>query len=328
MIRSKLLKVKKWVDLNEAAMRLSIALDEPVNALDLMELALDDELVLSVKLPFDKKYVAKKMWKKYIPMGEMLRKSFQFESFFSGGRENKEDEDYIKKENEYLMSKYIEFLEVNTNSELSEEQKTFDFYCNSIKSAEWEYGEVDYLEGSIYELSMLGSEHIDVMWLIRQNKEMEMDELTNLDGVILRDSDGEFYNLQEKFDEGYINSRKDKEDESFCHQSKALKRFRLNPRHYFPAGGLPAGCELGMSPANMSKFEAKLSDSDSNTHISESQLLVVMGAVLNEITTSGAKKWTQGDLAARIGDKKILNLGERAVNGIFSCANKTIKSMG
>lgn len=40
MIESKLLKVKKWVDLNEAAIRLSIALDEPVNALDLMELAL------------------------------------------------------------------------------------------------------------------------------------------------------------------------------------------------------------------------------------------------------------------------------------------------
>ncbi|VXD08619.1 conserved hypothetical protein [Enterobacterales bacterium 8AC] len=327
MMRSKLLKVKKWVDLNEAAMRLSIALDEPVNALDLMELALDDELILSVKLPFDKKYVARKMWRKYTPMGERLRELFQFENFFSGGGKNKDDEDYIKKENEYLMSKYIEFLEANTNSDLSEEQKKFDFYCNSIKMPEWEYGEIDYLEGSIYELSMLGSEHIDVMWLIQKNKEMEMDELTNLDGVILRDSGGDLYNLQEKVDEDYINSRKDDEHGKLGSQNKIIKRFRLNPRHYFPAGGLPAGCELGMSPANMSKFEAKLSESDTDIHVSENQLLVAMGAVLNEITTSGAKKWTQGDLAARIGDKKILNLGERAVNGIFSCANKAMKSV-
>ncbi|HCT8911116.1 TPA: hypothetical protein OUA92_002104 [Enterobacter hormaechei] len=56
MIQSKLLKVKKWIDLNEAALRLSLALDEPVNAMDLLELGLDQELILSVKLPLDKKF--------------------------------------------------------------------------------------------------------------------------------------------------------------------------------------------------------------------------------------------------------------------------------
>ena len=82
MIESKLLKVKKWVDLNEAAIRLSIALDEPVNTLDLMELALEGELVLSVKFPFDKKYIARRMYEEHTPMGVRLKKLFMFECFF------------------------------------------------------------------------------------------------------------------------------------------------------------------------------------------------------------------------------------------------------
>lgn len=324
MIQSKLLKVKKWVDLNEAAQRLSIALNEPVNALDLMELALDNELVLSVKLPFDKKYVARKMWENSIPMGDRLKKLFLFENFFFDGRESEKDDAYIKKENEYLIKKHLDFLANNFDFEWTEEQKTFDYYCNSIRMVEWEYGDIDYLEGSVYELSMLGSEYIDVMWLIQQNKEREMDELTNLNGVILRSNEGVLYNLQEKFDEEYIKNRKDSSSAGLNKSPQKLKPFQLDATHYFPAGGLPVGCELGMSPANMSKFEAKLSESEtSNTG---NQLLIAMGAVLNEITTSGAKKWTQGDLAARIGDKQISNLSERTMNGIFSQANKHFKS--
>ncbi|EED8089576.1 hypothetical protein XX08_22165, partial [Salmonella enterica subsp. enterica serovar Typhimurium] len=51
MAQSKILKVKKWIDLNEAAERLSLSLEEHINALDLMELALDGEVTLSVKFP-------------------------------------------------------------------------------------------------------------------------------------------------------------------------------------------------------------------------------------------------------------------------------------
>ncbi|QBH98443.1 hypothetical protein EKN56_19835 [Limnobaculum zhutongyuii] len=321
MVKSKLLKVKKWVDLNEAASRLSIALNEPVNALDLLELALDGELVLSVKFPFDKKYVAKKMWEIHTPMGERMRKLFSFSCFFSGKDEN--DVNYIEKENEYLIAKHKEFLEKSHGCELSEEQKTFDYYCNSVQMVEWKYGEIDYLEEQIYELSMLGSESIDIMWLIQANKNKEMDELTNLDGVILRDNDGILYNLQEKFDEKYINKNRD--DEALDPLDKLNKIFKLNGSHYFPAGGLPSGCEIGMSPANMSKFEARLSEDESA--FSESQLLTVIGAVLKEITTSEARKWTQGDLASRIDDKKMANLSERVINGVFANANKHLKSI-
>ena len=48
MIKSKLLRIKKWIDANEAADRLSLSLEDKVSALDLLELALDKEITLSL----------------------------------------------------------------------------------------------------------------------------------------------------------------------------------------------------------------------------------------------------------------------------------------
>lgn len=323
MIESKLLKVKKWVDLNEAAIRLSIALDEPVNALDLMEFALEGELILSVKFPFDKKYIARKMYEKETPMGIRLKELFEFEYFFRYGNDGSKDEEYLDEERKFIYQYYEGFLASEASSGLSEHQKTFSYYCENIKMVEWGYGEISYLKETIYELSMLGAENIDVMWLIQQNREREMDELTNLDGVILRGSDGEFYNLQEKFDDEYIRDMN--LDNSSETKINILDKFKLNERHYFPAGGLPVGCELGMSPVNMSLFERKLSEDESK--IPEKLVLTTLGAALNEITSSSARKWTQGDLAVRIADKKIPGLSERTVNGIFAKCKKEYKSM-
>ena len=320
MIQSKLLKVKKWVDLNEAALRLSIALDEPVNALDLMELSLDGELIISVKFPFDKKYFARKMHEKHTPMGLRLKRLFEFESFFRYGVEEVKDKRYLEEEREFIYKHYEQFLSSDASRDLLEHQKSFAYYCENIKMVEWEYGEFSYLSDNIYELSMLGAESIDVMWLIQQNREREMEELTNLDGVILRGSDGSLYNLQEKFDEEYIHNLKAND----LNQDKEnpLEKFELNEKHYFPAGGLPVGCELGMSPANMSLFEKKLSEDESK--IPEHLALTTIGAILNEITSSSARKWTQGDLASRIADKKIPGLSERTINGIFAKSNKAL----
>ncbi|WP_455811861.1 hypothetical protein [Pseudomonas graminis] len=323
MVKSKLLKVKKWVDLNEAAQRLSLALDESVSALDLMELALDGELTLSVRLPFDKKIVAKKITEKNTPIIEYHKRMFSFENGFFGGDIDASDEKYVKAELEYIKDKFSLFLNGTKALELSADKKSFEYYCDSVCVVESTYGDLEYLEERVFELSMQGSEQIDVMWLIQKNKDMEMDELTNLDGVILKCSDGDFYNLQERFDEEYINALyKNEDDNSILRFSR---KFRLIPRHYFPAGSLPNGSEIGMSPSNMSKFEAKLSENDSSYH--DQQVLLALGAVLKEITSSGVKKWTQGSLASQIGDKKIANLSERTVNGIFSEANKSLKTM-
>lgn len=338
MIQSKLLKVKKWIDLNEAALRLSLALDEPVNAMDLLELGLDQELILSVKLPLDKKFLAKKMTEKLIPVGERLKEFFRFQNIIMGSGCDENDDVYKKDELEYINTKYMRYLEEAQEGNYTEEQRTFDYFCNSVMYQEWDYGPIKYLDENVYELSMLGAEGIDIMALIQENKNREMEELTNLNGVILRSRDGQLFNLQEKFNEEYpqkLNELADStnEDESSKNESpekkssenarRVINRFHIEESHYFPAGGLPAGCEIGISPENLSKFELKLSDEHS---IPSNQILITLGAALNTVTSSRAKKWTQGDLASSIAELKISKLGERVINGIFSEANKAFKS--
>ncbi|MBD8129152.1 hypothetical protein [Pantoea agglomerans] len=327
MVKSKLLKVKRWVNLNEAAQRLSLALDEQVNALELLELALDGELVLSVKLPFDKKFLARKIIEKHTPMLEYHKGMFKFQNEFFGKHFIEGSDAYVKAEMDYLITQHKLFLDGYAGEEMPDEFNNFDCYCNSIKNVEWDYGDIEYLDDNIFELSMLGAEEIDVMWLIRQNKGEDLEELTNLNGVVLRDRNGSLYNLQEKFDEVFIKNLEEINTESKDENSliRYSRKFRVDPRHYFPAGTLPAGSEIGMSPANMSKFEAKLLESDSS--FPDEQLLLTMGSILKEITTSGAKKWTQGALATAISEKKIINLSERTINGIFSEANKRLKSI-
>ena len=61
MIKSKLLRIKKWIDANEAADRLSLSLEDKVSALDLLELALDKEITLSVKFPRTKHFVIREV---------------------------------------------------------------------------------------------------------------------------------------------------------------------------------------------------------------------------------------------------------------------------
>ncbi|HDL8290733.1 TPA: hypothetical protein PXR00_003433, partial [Yersinia enterocolitica] len=100
---------------------------------------------------------------------------------------------------------------------------------------------------------------------------------------------------------------------------------KLHGGDYFPAGGLPEGYEIGVRPKNLSEFEQSLSD-DSEEFTDIQYLLLV--ANMLDLVTSKAKKWTQGDLAASISDKKIKGIGERTINGIFAKANSLNKSIG
>ncbi|MGJ0579741.1 hypothetical protein ACR71G_17110 [Xenorhabdus bovienii] len=57
------------------------------------------------------------------------------------------------------------------------------------------------------------------------------------------------------------------------------------------------------------------------------ELLLLLSSVLKVVTSSQARKWSQGDIASAVGDKKIKGLGERKTNEIFSVANKLYNSI-
>ena len=78
MIKSKLLKIKKWIDANEAAERLSLSLEDKVSALDLLELALDKEIILSVKFPRTKHFVIREVKVASMPYVKRLEETFDF----------------------------------------------------------------------------------------------------------------------------------------------------------------------------------------------------------------------------------------------------------
>lgn len=322
MVKGKILKVKKWLDLNEAAARLSLAIEEPVSALDILELGIDEEVTLSVRLPYSHKYVVREAKWVTSPYIDFIKSICEVDYSIKKCKPYKElteeyssyEEEYIK--NEYL--KYVERIDSRTDS-VPEHNKTYDYFTKELQRAYLEYSdELFYLEGYTYELPMIGAEHLDAMALMDINREGKINELYSLDGAFLKDVEGKLYNIMERFDDDYLKQRnKDLEN--------GERDNYLNPRNYFPASGLPEGCEFGISPSNLIEFERKLSDEDDG--VSNQQLLILLGNVLN-LVTSKAKKWTQGELAVAVSERKLPNLGERVVNGIFSRSNKAIKSSG
>jgi hypothetical protein len=61
MNTEKLLKIKKWIGLDEAAERLTSIFEERITVLDLIELGLERDIVLSVRLPYGEKFVGREM---------------------------------------------------------------------------------------------------------------------------------------------------------------------------------------------------------------------------------------------------------------------------
>jgi len=318
VVKTKLLKVKKWIDANEAAMRLSLSLEDKVTALDLLELALENEITLSVKFPRGNSFVIREVKQLTQPYLERLEKVFHFE-LVSSCIDRKALPAKGSEEYDSLFKKFIQQYCAKNNlsaNEISNDGKP------SIHNLTYEYFEysqnLQHMDTVIYELPMIGAETIDIEALIEINNERKPPEAIHLDGVFLRTPDGRLFNLMDKFSKEDLAQfpRAKNEDEESNY---------LNRREYFPAGGLPIGCEIGISPENLLIFEQNLSEENLDEELSQKALLL-LGAVINEVTGSTIK-WTQGKLATAIEEKKIKGLKERTINGIFANANKAFKSI-
>ncbi|EOC1609352.1 hypothetical protein ACI49Z_000115 [Cronobacter turicensis] len=318
MVKGKILKLKKFIDLNEAAERLTLSLEEPINALDILELGLQKELTLSIRFPYTHKVIARKVTETTSLYVDYLKEVCEVDFSIKMNAPYKEKtEEYERYEEEYLEKEFSRYLLGLSNSEslVPDEYKTYDFFINKVQKTDYRYStELVYLEKNIYELPMIGAEYIDVITLMDKANGRPINELYNLDGVFLRDSDGSLYNVMERFNQTFLDSLDNDLDVD-------KKYDYLDPSCYFPAPGLPDGCEVGIAPKDLLEFENKISEEDD---IPNERILYLVGYILGEVTTK-AKKWTQGDLASVIAEKNIANLGERMINGIFSKANKLCK---
>ncbi|EPE4148971.1 hypothetical protein ACSILF_002973 [Yersinia enterocolitica] len=218
---------------------------------------------------------------------------------------------------QYIYIKYLDYIKDYADRFSSEEESTFEFFSEKIMfSSRKSIGDLYYLDDVLYDLPMIGAERLDIEFLYEINRGKEAPEMVNLDGVFLKDENGDLINLLERFDEEIVKKNRNRRKD---------KTLKLHGGDYFPAGGLPEGYEIGVRPKNLSEFEQSLSD-DSEEFTDIQYLLLV--ANMLDLVTSKAKKWTQGDLAASISDKKIKGIGERTINGIFAKANSLNKSIG
>ncbi len=203
----KLLKLKEWLTVPDAARHLSILFGEEVGEADVLRLALDGHLTLSV----DFVNHASARCGPIVPIEDA--KSFM-----------------IRISETELMQR-IKGLSLGDGRVL-------------------ELGEsVEFLDG-VWDLTMLGSERLDV----EHNYQMLTDgpavDLVFLDGPIVRREEGVACRLESHFG-----------DNEFFDKKK-LKKPLNHPSNYYPAGGLPPDSVLVVRIAALKELEARVSELD------------------------------------------------------------------
>lgn len=235
---SKLLKLKDWLTLEDAAKHLSIMFGEDVAKADILRLALDGRLTLSVNM-------VNGALARCGPMvsGEQAKYT-EFPSDLKAAMEAKVPGDY-----EGGYTKLPEGVPLNNGDVIELEP------------------DIVSLRG-IYDLPMIGNERLDVEHAYQALTDGPPVTLQGLDGAFVSAGDKTYCQLQESFDENEFQSgsavqgrkleafiesegldaetademrAKHKEDREQFKKRRAEKPAKEN---YFPAGGLPADSVL------------------------------------------------------------------------------------
>jgi hypothetical protein len=253
---SKLLKLKAWLTLEDAAKHLSIMFGEPVAKADILRLALDDALDLSVNLVNGAEARAGGI----IPLGKakftMMPKDLKAASCVESFDDYKGP-----------FIKVVHGVQLNTGE--------------VIDLAD----EVHSLRG-IFDLPMIGNERLDVEHKYQLLTGGPAVTLQGLDGAFLTDGQGTYFQLQESYEEneyqvGSLASGRALElriategiDADAAAQLRAkhltyrkgFKKERAErPREegFFPAGGLPADSVLVVRTDALLKLQQASSAAD------------------------------------------------------------------
>lgn len=220
---SKLFKLKGWLTLEGAATYLSSVLAEPVTVADILQLALDGHIVLSVNL------VNKAMAKmgKIKPFIEV--ELLTLPDLPRKGAPPDEVPKTVTYPNGMLMERSVTQLKEDT-----------PFLC---------FGEEVVAISDVWDLTMLGGERIDVEHALQQMLGGPSVDLVSIDGTFLKREDGSYAAVQKRFPDSYtvIDDRKKIRD----------------PVRFYPAGGLPDDAPMVVRTSELSRFIAQLSESNS-----------------------------------------------------------------
>jgi hypothetical protein len=228
----KLLNLKQWLTIPDAARHLSILFGEEVTEADVLRLGLDGQLTLSVYFVNHASGRCGPM----VPIEDAKRRVIQLN------------------ENEWFHS--------------------FDGLLVSEHAVIERAPRVTVLEG-VWDLTMLGSERLDVEHQYQNLTGGPAVDLVFLDGPIVAREDGTYCQIQEHFSKNEFAS------------SITLKEPDDHPDNYYPAGGLPAGSVLVVRTSALHDLEARLSEPDQKVEKlierRERSTLLVIIAALSEL---------------------------------------------
>lgn len=321
---SKLFKLKEWLTVPDAARHLSIAFGEEVSEPDVLRLALDGHLKLSVN--FVNHASAKRG--KVVPWEETEWKMFP--KFDFGNTPN-----MASPSSEMAPPTPEEIMECPPNllaawNEIPEaERGDFSPLLTSLNIDGKRFLNFNRKVASIadvWDLPMIGSERLDVEHLYQQLTGGPEVTLTGMDGAFVEKEDGVMCQLQEDFDENEycagskaqlrkleeriaVNNIKGAEAQKLLDKHKQDRKVFLEARaskdksnSYFPAGGLPNDSVLVVRTSALREFEQTVNNTPTNTEkplttTERNTLLTIIAALCDYSAIDPTGRSTAGQIA-------------------------------
>jgi len=250
----KLFKLKEWLTISDAAKHLSTVFDEDVSEADVLHLALDGQLQLSVY--FVNQAIARRG--KTVLLSEAKK--------VPGIPHNKDS----KPCEPYEVILGLKFQQMYIDGKIQEKVVQFDDKVVSIDG--------------VWDLPMFGGERLDIehkYQILTNGVEVT---LVNIDGTYVKDLEGEIWELQSSFDENEfqegslarLEKLKTKIADENIEESEAKrlldqhkearksflekKRSRPAQENYYPAGGLPEDSVLVIRTEALRNLERKAAE--------------------------------------------------------------------
>lgn len=323
---SKLFKLKEWVTLPEAAKRLAITLGEEVTESDLLRLALDGRLRLSVNF-------VNHAYAKRGTIGDPEKARYEdFPTDMPAALKAKTPDEYKGGYTKMQLGIHLASGEV-----IDMEDGIFTL-------------------NGVYDLPMIGGDKLDIEHRFQMLTGGPAVELQSMDGAFVKS--GEFYlQLQEDYENSeymhgslaYFNKlkvsiskyevsifglKKPTEDQK-RQREKFLEDRKSRPRetHYFPAGGLPDDCVLVVRTDALIEFEQSLQGKSGNLEKSLSTkerntLLTTIGVLLELIQSPKPGRDSEAVVIEEMlqnYDEK-LGISKRTLEQKFAEAKKILRS--
>lgn len=305
----KLYKLKKWLTISETASRLSIELGEKITNADVLQLAVDERLKVSVYFPHN--------W-----TGKTCDLTTDENIVIQNKKEIIGFDGYPFIYSEYEKCSETEYIKIDDD--------------------------VREFRAGVWELKLIGNEKIDLEWQLKQEHGLPVVDVFNLGGFYVKNKDGIVIERQTTLSpDEYLKLQKEIRNDTKKQLAKSdipelekanirekidIKKFE-NTTFSYPCAGLGEidGAFFVIQTEHLNEFLASLdSNVDHNSKLDLDNAMYLLGEVLQTVG-SRAKKWTQGEIIDKILEHRqnenisTKGLKQRTIEEYFANANKRLK---